>query len=623
MSHGMTTTAIAHARSIALGLATLLLMPCLALPGFGGTATGTSMPRPGIQWRDWDRAAFQAARDTDRMILLNVGHEGCTACQFMKQHTFSHPEVIDLVNTHFVAIQVDSEIRPDIGERYSDWAWPANIFMAPNGTQVLAFAGSRQPATYLEILRELVVRHAAGTLEPDQLAPYGTFSSPATQPFTELRDQLRALHDTVFKNRDSGVFEHAEPLLAMLLRSHVYGDGAARALAAKTLDGRLQQLDPVWGGMHYASIGDWSNTVPEKRLESQAAALQAFAAGYHYLGETRYREGIVNVDRYLRNFMQSEAGAFFANQQGRLTTLPPQLTLKEYYDLDDKTRRQYGIPTIDHAIYSDVNARVILGYVQAFEATGMNQYLTTAAQAADMLVAQRQTPDGWIIQFLPSDELAQDERVHVIAGQKPAPYLRTQAHFGLAALALHGASGNSKWQDVATQVADAMLIQLEDSTRGGFYGAPADGTPGQRKPLEDNAAAARFLYLLAVLTKDSRYQLSAERAIRATASPIAVRREGRITGNLALALETMTASYVEFSIVGQTDHANTNALLSAARRVYEPRKVVHSELPGRYPAREQPAMYICNEIRCSVPIYAPEQVATYARQFTEIGNQTN
>ena len=42
---------------------------------------------------------------------------------------FANSVVIDLVNDNFVAIQVDSEDRPDIGERYSDWTWPANAFM--------------------------------------------------------------------------------------------------------------------------------------------------------------------------------------------------------------------------------------------------------------------------------------------------------------------------------------------------------------------------------------------------------------------------------------------------------------------------------------------------------------
>ena len=46
--------------------------------------------------------------------------------------TIADADVIRLTNEHFIAIQVDSEARPDIGEPYSDWAWPATIFMPPD-----------------------------------------------------------------------------------------------------------------------------------------------------------------------------------------------------------------------------------------------------------------------------------------------------------------------------------------------------------------------------------------------------------------------------------------------------------------------------------------------------------
>jgi len=568
-----------------------------------------------ILWQDWSASTFSQAKGTNRLILINVGHEGCTACRFMEENTFSDPAVIELVNANFVAIQVDSEARPDIGERYSDWAWPANAIMRPDAVQVLAFAGSRRPAPYMEILRKVINDHASGTLSPDKLAPYGAPQQAETAAFTDLRKRIRTLQDDVFNAKKSGVFESAEALRHLLLRSHLYGDNNARLLATKTLDGLLQQLDPSWGGMFYASFGSWDNTVPEKRLESQAAALQAYAEGYQLLADPKYRAAIDNIDKYLTSFMRSKQGTFFANQQDRLSGLPDGMSMDDYYVLGDKERRSYGMPTIDHAIYSDVNARIILGYVMAFEATGKQSYLDTAKRAAKHLIDKRQTKTGWIIQFMPSTELSTDKRVHVLTNQQ-LPYLRTQAHFGLALLSLYRATDNIYWRQAANNVANALLVNLEDKKLGGFYGAPDDGTPGRRKPLEDNATAAHFLYLLGVLEKNGRYKIAAERAIRASASPTAVRREGRITGSLAMTLEIITAEYVEFSVVGDAKDDRTQKLLQAGRRLFEPRKLVHSESTGRYPQRSAPAMYICNDQRCTVPIYKPTRVASQAELFT-------
>ena len=574
-----------------------------------------SWANEGIQWREWSASTFAEAKAKNRLILINVGHEGCTACRFMEENTFSNSEVIELVNANFIAIQVDSEARPDIGERYSDWAWPANAFMRPDGTQVLAFAGSRRPDRYIKVLREVIDGHAAGTLTPDKLAPYGAAQVPESAPFSELRGQVRALQDNTFKDKTSGVFESAEPLRHLLLRSHVYGDSDAQDLAKATLDGHLQQLDPTWGGMYYASFGRWSNTVAEKRLESQAAALQVYADAYQLMGDAQYKDAIDNVDNYLTTFMRSEQGTFFANQQDRMATLPSNMTMDDFYALGDKERRRYGIPTIDHAIYSDVNARIILGYVMAWEATGNQAYLDTASRAAKHLLDERQTGAGWIIQFMPGAALANDQRIHVLT-DKAVPYLRTQVHFGLALMALYRATGEVQWRQAAGRVANALISELEDPELGGFYGVPDDGTPGRRKPLEDNAAAAQFLYLLGVLEKADRYRVAAERAIRASASPVAVRREGKITGNLAMALETITAGYVEFSVVGDVSDQRTQGLLQAGRGVFEPRKIVHIESTGRYPQRSAPAMYICNDERCTVPIFEPDEVPVQARLFT-------
>ncbi len=207
------------------------------------------------------------------------------------------------------------------------------------------------------------------------------------------------------------------------------------------------------------------------------------------------------------------------------------------------------------------------------------------------------------------------ERVHILTEQQ-LPYLRTQAHFGLALLGLYRATDNCHWRQAAKELANALLASLEDKTLGGFYGAPDDGTPGRRKPLEDNATAAQFLYLLGVLEKNKDYKIAAERAIRASASPIVVRREGKITGSLAMTLEILTGEYVEFSVVGDSQDKRTQELLQAGRRLFEPRKLVHSEAAGRYPERPAPAMYICNDQRCTVPIYRPARVASQAALFT-------
>jgi uncharacterized protein YyaL (SSP411 family) len=575
-----------------------------------------------VAWFDWEPKAFQSARENNKLIMVNVGHEGCTACRFMKNNTFTNQQVIDELNQNFVSIQVDSEVRPDIGERYSDWAWPATAFMRPDGKQVLALRGSMRPAKFMPILEDLITKHASGALSDDAKEPYVAPNSPNTGPLDELRDQVRGQLGRSYNDEIGGwgsakVLEYAEPSLQFLLRGYLYNDEQSRNRGLKNAHGFAQQVDPVWGGMFYASFKRWGNTVKELRTESQSSALQLFAAAYQVTDDLLFRQRLELIDQYLRGHMRDPDGLFYASQKDTVLGMVD-LDIESYYALSDPQRLAHGLPRTDHSTFTDLNARVLEGYVRAFEATSESRYLDIAIETARALTDRRQTDSGWYLQLIPDEGLRQDKRTHVLRFDE-RPYLRTQAYVGRALLGLYQVSADEQWLARALEVAVAMREHLEDKAIGGFYASATDGTEAvipRRKPLEDNAVAAQFLFLLGVATKDNDLKVVAENAVRATAAPAIVKREGRITGNLAMALELMSAGYVEFSVVGDRNDSEAQALLAAGQAVFEPRKVVHYEAPGRYPDRGRPAMYICNDAACSLPIFEPGAVSAEAAKFT-------
>ena len=46
-----------------------------------------------IRWQQWGKAPFEQAQQTDKLIILDVGIEGCTACRWMDEFTYTHPGV--------------------------------------------------------------------------------------------------------------------------------------------------------------------------------------------------------------------------------------------------------------------------------------------------------------------------------------------------------------------------------------------------------------------------------------------------------------------------------------------------------------------------------------------------
>jgi uncharacterized protein YyaL (SSP411 family) len=157
-----------------------------------------------IDWQHWDLAAFERAKAQNKVILLSVGMEGCAACARMDSITYTDPAVIKRINRDFVAIEVDAESRPDIGERYSDWAWPATIFMAPDATQVLALRGNRLPRNFIPILDDIIAKHESDQLTPDPRSPYAAPPSPAETDLSRTRDDLRAQLDRSLNRQYGG-----------------------------------------------------------------------------------------------------------------------------------------------------------------------------------------------------------------------------------------------------------------------------------------------------------------------------------------------------------------------------------------------------------------------------------
>lgn len=91
--------------------------------------------------------------------------------------------------------------------------------------------------------------------------------------------------------------------------------------------------------------------------------------------------------------------------------------------------------------------------------------------------------------------------------------------------------------------------------------------------------------------------------------------EGRLAGELALTLESLTTDAVEISVLGATTDPRTQALYAAARVRYEPRKVLHYEAPGRYPDPGHPALYVCCDHACSAAIDDPDAVSAEVAKF--------
>lgn len=446
-----------------------------------------------------------------------------------------------------------------------------------------------------------------------------------TVSLAAIRQQVRSqldgqLNEQLGSWQSDGISATSAARLANLrFRAFMYANPDLQAIVQRSQTSFLMLLDPIWGGVYQAAyqLNTKRRVIPEKRLAEQAGALQVFADAYQTSGEVRFRNALASVDGYLQEWLADEQGTFYTSQRNQPDNLPERITAERYWSLrTEHERRSFGIPPVDHAIYTDKNALIISGYVRAFEATGESNYLRVAVRSARSLLNERLSPDGWIDQSGASSRLANDQRIRP-AGSAGVPYLMTQARMGLALLDLYGATGESSWLKAARSLSQAMLATLLDDSGGGFYASLANSNepfPAQ-KPLEANALAARFLYELSVYDKTPELAELAESVLEVVAAPALVRREGKVTAETGLLLELLASGYVEISVVGDPEQLAARSLFTAALRSYHPRKLLHFEAPGRYPDSGQAAVYICNPDFCTTPIVEPDQIAIALQDF--------
>lgn len=106
------------------------ILPVLAIAIFGlsvksyspAKAKTTENEATGIKWMTWKE--MQEAQKTEpRKVFIDVYTDWCGWCKRMDQTTFTHPEIINYVNTNFYAIKFDAEVRESINFKGKEYKY--------------------------------------------------------------------------------------------------------------------------------------------------------------------------------------------------------------------------------------------------------------------------------------------------------------------------------------------------------------------------------------------------------------------------------------------------------------------------------------------------------------------
>lgn len=473
-------------------------------------------PRPNsaeqIRWRQWGQAPFQEAMHLDKPVFLLISSSWCHWCHLMDETTLSDPSIIAIINRDYIPIRVDSDLRPDVNQRYNQNGWPSVVLLAPQG-EILwggVYVPPKQMLYYLGHIRHYYSEHSHEIAEQVRELQDRRFISqhPQSRPgvhFHMLLPEERAalvylpeeagqvLHD-LYDEEYGGFtihphlkFPHPEALEVLLMLSrHNWPDALDKVCYS------LEQMvggglwDKEEGGFfRYSAASDWSMPHTEKMLNENAALLRLILLTAQATQTRQWSDLAQSHIHYINTHLwQSQVGIFSGSQSA----------IEEFYESSPYLRASRQSPLVDTAVYTAWNARMISAYLLGARVLQVPSLNTMALRALDWLCTRMMHRDGSMYHYYLMGRAA-------LPGQLADQVWMTRAL--LDAYDLHG----SQWYlETAITLMHSACEELLDEQSGLFYDYPEkpqlEGRLALREqPLVENALAAECLLRMAVHSK--------------------------------------------------------------------------------------------------------------------------
>jgi hypothetical protein len=303
----------------------------------------TSAAHQPVHWYPWSDAAFTAARESDRPILLDIGAVWCHWCHVMDGESYEDPDLASYLNEHFVCVKVDRDERPDVDSRYQravqaltgQGGWPLTAFLTPSGDvfyggtyfppdgkygrpglrsvleRVIESYRSRRDQV-LATAKQVRTAVADSLIEarPGELSP--ALLAAGAERMARLFDFRYGGFGTAPK------FPHPGAVEFLMARWWDTGEEWMREVVERTLTGMAKGgiHDRVGGGFHRYSVDErWIVPHFEKMSYDNSELLKAYSHAYAALRTTLYREVAEGIIGWaLEVLADSENGGFGASQ---------------------------------------------------------------------------------------------------------------------------------------------------------------------------------------------------------------------------------------------------------------------------------------------------------------------
>jgi uncharacterized protein YyaL (SSP411 family)/cytochrome c biogenesis protein CcdA len=466
-----------------------------------------------INWREYGPSMFEEARTSHKPIfMLLTAPSWCYWCQvYESEENLFHPDVIAVLNEAFIPVYVDADRRQDLTRQYLERGWPTTVIMAPDGTRLLGYSGSRPAEFILPMLRQ-AVDYVQGSTYELPTADYDYTETAFVRPTeASLKKLLENYSEFILKGYDrtfggfgSGMkYPQGMTLDYSLDYFEKTGDRRYHDLVRSTLENQYTKreeletnynlFDPVDGGFHrYGTKRDWTPPHFEKMLYDNARLLKAY---YHLAlvePENQLAEEVfIHTDRFIQeNWYDTDLGGFFSNSDvaGEY----------EYYGQDPRPEAR---PRVEETKYTDWNSEAITTYLYLYSKSGESRYKEMSASSLDFFMDNMISDMGAYHYQTPEGNKGGRGNIFDNAGLL------------LALIEGYEVLGDPLYLDGAAKLAEYSLSNLYDWNSGGFFERNSPDrelfAKGEHinlgKPSRENGVMGYAMLKLYGATGDSRY----------------------------------------------------------------------------------------------------------------------